>query len=311
MLKKVWLSVLSLGVAVVAFSSATMAWFATQSTSIVDNIDLDIKSQGGILVSLNQDNSWGTSINGNEITDVIAGKKLNHLTYSSTDSKWYTINPDNGSIVKDDASASVISFDIYIKGAIANAAYEVSIMSESTAELVDFDTSLTTIGSGSGFTTDGSTPITGNTFKVNPANALRMRIGASNVDVSGASTFHSAVILENVYAVSAGDGYDVVSKSSLLIANQNTKNNLALNYFASLRKMDPSNDSSPVNGTIDYTTVNSEESTQIITNLAEGEVAKIKFELWLEGYDPSCLDAILNKVIQTDFTLVAQVIPQA
>ena len=311
MLKKVWLSVLSLGVAVVAFSSATMAWFATQSTSIVDNIDLDIKSQGGILVSLNQDNSWGTSINGNEITDVIAGKKLNHLTYSSTDSKWYTINPDNGSIVKDDASASVISFDIYIKGAIANAAYEVSIMSESTAELVDFDTSLTTIGSGAGFTTDGSTKITGNLFKVNPANALRTKIEAFKVADSSTSTFPGAVILENSYAVSAGVGYDVVSKSSLLIANQNTKNNLALNYFASLRKMDPSDDSSPVNGTIDYTTVNSEESTQIITNLAEGEVAKIKFELWLEGYDPSCLDAILNKVIQTDFTLVAQVIPQA
>ena len=299
-LRKLWLSVVAVVFAVVALGTTTFAWFSASTTASVSNIDLNVQTAGGILISLDGTN-WSTTVTGTEVLDKISGNKvLNALTLTgnSTTPVWRAIKETDGSLdTAKDQLEKIVKFTIHIKSTDANKGQNVSLTADTNATEVTFDTDGVTLFTDNTNTTDGTNQVTGKSqFKVNPANALR--IGVS----SGAAIAANQTVLEPVHEVT-DVSLGVVSKADVLgTAKQTVINNLALNYFASVRKMNPT---TPVEGTVDYTGVNASEENEVIANLGADATVQLTFALWIEGYDPSCVDAILNQKITTALTFKA------
>lgn len=301
-LRKLWLSVVAVVFAVVALGTTTFAWFSASTTASVSNIDLNVQTAGGILISLDG-TSWSTTVTGEEVLGKIAGNKvLNALTLTgnSTTPVWRAIKETDGSLdTAKDQLEKVVTFTIHIKSTDANNGQSVTLAADTNATEVTFDTAGVTLFTNASNTTDGATAIGSNTkFRVNPANALR--IGVS----SGAAIAANQTILEPVHAVTTSEpSTAAVTKTAILgTTKQTVANNLALNYFASVRKMTKN---TSVEGTVDYTGVDASQENEVIANLSANATVQLTFALWIEGYDPSCVDAILAKQVSTALTFKA------
>ena len=301
-LRKLWLSVVAVVFAVVALGTTTFAWFSASTTASVSNIDLNVQTAGGILISLDGTN-WSTTVTGAEVLNKISGNKVLNavtLTGNSTTPVWRAIKETDGSLdTATDQLEKVVTFTIHIKSTDANNGQSVTLAADTNATEVTFDTAGVTLFTNASNTTDGATAIGSNTkFRVNPANALR--IGVS----SGAAIAANQTILEPVHAVTTSEpSTAAVTKTAVLgTTKQTVANNLALNYFASVRKMTVN---TSVEGTVDYTGVDASQENGVIANLSANATVQLTFALWIEGYDPSCVDAILAKQVSTALTFKA------
>lgn len=332
-MKKLFISIATLAVAIIAMSTSTFAWFTMSGTANVEKFDVNVKGGTGILIS-SDGKEYKETLNLTDLSSLIAADgetTLNasglalHPVTSLTGGEAGTSFVD----LKGDAATGntdYLEFSLWVQTSAASA---LPVYLEKTTSLAAKASSFSPLAT---FDHKDTTYTAGKSMDVYASNALRMSI--QDMTVAQTSILSDQQVSSDIandlggvavaategkfYATGAADSQfvapdGVTASSETKEAAQAARDDFA-KQFASVAYYN-----AVMNKSIGYTTTTDAgyyaaptadytylaRSASIIT-LNEGSEAanknihRVVVRIWAEGFDGDCFDAIQNSKVQVN-----------
>lgn len=296
--KKLFLSVLTLAFAVVSLGASTYAWFTMSKDADVEAFTADVKAGEGIEIAVTSQEAVG---NAQWYTGVVPADVVQAAAVP-TGFKFDAVSTADGKTFVDKEKASVttgyISFYIHIKAAEAGDIKLNGITLDSKSAGAE----PTNWTADAAYKLDGSNLVNVNDkvlYEVENAARVSLTIGAGNAQlyekgaitpelvetVDGQSTYKAGNQTGQSVKNGAYDYYNAKNSVSLVDAN-----NIAAYQATALEGL--------------------EANPQQLINLGTDQTVTIKVNVWIEGWDAECLNAIFAQTLSVAFSFT-YVAPQA
>lgn len=331
--RKLLLSSLSLGFAVVALGTTTFAWFTTNATVTAD-IKVGVQSTTDSITVSKDCFTWGSSVEFDFTKATSAGgdgeKELTAVTYNagaSTLADDDTFSILDGDTLKsyavDTTSKGVLQFDIYFK--VTSADKTVKITGDETTR-TNAPVSYTVQKGFSTTTPSALTYAAGAKLKVSALNALRSVVDVSDAidevesGIADATTSDLAIDAFNTEntgfarnaklagftdAASVTPTSDATGSSIYNFGQSLGATNAANAYINAVLGTDFTEITANANYAAIAPTANGYINTTLFTTpsaATNATIYKTTFTYWLEGFDADCFDAIFAQTFDIALT---------
>lgn len=329
--RKLVISIFTLLVVVICFTTTTYAWFKNNSLVIVETLEFKATSGLGFLVSIDNEHYYNDLSNDKIMEAIILASdsrfelKNEELYYKNSDIKvshdeMVQLYKKNKLIPRTSydginltdmyhASASpedgsYIEFSIYFKAASNsledNKIYDIYLLGHDE-ELIDGRTvkasrmesvSVSEVDLVTDLTTYEKNYHSGEKIYVYSSNAMRMSIQDTTLENPKATIYEMVNDHDLGSYATDYDGDDPV-ESKLY----NSKYNAGFTYYNNLRRFNKIEPIDYVTKPKTYRDISDTSKLEKITRVKSGEEGKkITFRIWLEGWDADCFDGIAKNI---------------
>ena len=323
--RKLLMSIFSMAFAIIALGTTTFAWFTMNSTATAE-IEVGVQSgTEGILLSTDCKEFTGA------ITIHKSNFQLKPATYVMDGASLAAADKFTLIDGTTDASANVLSFDIYmLTEAKVNVKFNSTgndVTNETTGGIGAYTFLKTVSASDNGLLTANKT------VKVDAVNALRSVVDVYSTGYAKLQCISAANSAEGIAGSLAEFGsakkkkklvgFNAPETATVLTGNES--NGVEVNFGQSLAMTNAAN--AYVNAinptTFTGNTVNTNysaltvtngynvcSSTTLLTTTQTSVVTRTTFYFWLEGYDADCFDAILGQKIRINLSFTAEAVTE-
>lgn len=284
-LRKLFISIITVIVAVIALGTTTFAWFTLTNVASISNFEAQVRTEKGIEISLDGEN-WVNTLTANDIwtqLDKDGFKKFNHVT--SVDGMTFkTLNEKHDQLI--DAPASdYISLRIYFKAIDIEKINLTELILTGIEETWTVDTGFLAKG---GLVLDPKDD-DNKTIQVNPIDAIRISI-IKYVDLE----------LDEDIIVAYEKGN---TTTNTYISDWSQETNPfpaygAYSYYVAKKGSEPVEWSTKA--LVKTTALDAFSEIEVLAftgNEEEHMIGSIQLNIWFEGYDPEGYNALLSKLV--------------
>lgn len=329
-MKKLFISIATLAVAIIAMSTSTFAWFTMSGTANVEEFEVNVKGGTGILIS-SDGKEYKETLNLKNLSSLIAADGETALDASSL--KLNPVTSLTGGVagtsfvdLKGAAATGktdYLEFSLWVQ---TSAAAALPVYLENTTSLAATASSFSPLAT---FDHDGRPYTAGESMDVYASNALRMSFEDMTVaktsilsdkqishdiesDFGGVAV---AATEDQFYVIDAADSQFVapagVTASSATQKAADAARAAFAKQFASVAYYNAVMNKSIgytttkdsgyyVAPTADYTYLGSSEPIMTLNDGGANNIHRVVVRIWAEGFDGDCFDAIQNSTVQVN-----------
>lgn len=306
--RKLTIAVIALVFAVVSLSTSTYAWFTMSNTAQINAFEAQVKAGEGIEIAVTSTNSnagaqWYT---GNVPADVVkaafeANKFSQFDALTTLDMGKNFVNKDGIAYDQDAQSVGYISFYVHVKTAKAGTVKLTQIKLGSAGKGADANNqwesdAVYKLPAGANGANEGAAVAVGDTVTYKVEDATRISI----VKNDNSTIFEKAEDINNNNFAGVKSAYGAFSYYNSKNQNAMIERTDGVNYS------DYTDESQKVNNTaLDNDTDNITDFV-LGTTTDNAPIITFKVNIWLEGWDTECLNAIFAQTLTTMFSLKLQ-----
>jgi len=285
---KIFISIMTAVLAVIALGSTTLAWFTLNNVATISNFNASITAGEGIEMSLDG-NEWQTILTQTDMETYLSTEypsfKFSAVTSTNGLTNFLKINGTNtafeiASLTSESggADADYITFKVYfrsISGSV-NITWTGATLTSTPADWTPDASFISSIGATIAPVGGVYTPIS-----INAADAARI-----SIDGDGTSDFIYEP-LQTLTGKMAVEGDLTSGTNSRGAVSYYQGKNQGTSPFEAATVTIPNN--------LDGTTLSSPNNGVVLTGVDVSGTDFITIRVWMEGWDPDCYNAVLNR----------------